>query len=201
VTPGGDAASRESRSGSPPLPRPEPKRKKGMRTPGSSVPVEIRFGVTELDRDVTAREFLRAVSLISACGPGVLLLGPARRADATPSPPSKEGEKGSGVSVGAGLRGGVRVGTFGPRRPPHCKPSPPVGGRARCWGCGVVGHLLRSSPPRFGGAVVAGVSRQGDVEVPRRGVRPPGRESGPVLSHLWPPARVWGRPPRRHDPG
>jgi len=130
--PGGDVASRESRSDSPLLPRPEPKRKKGMRTPGSSISVELRFGVTELGRDVTAREFLRAVSLISACGPGVLLLGPARPADATPSPPSKEGEKGSGGSVGAGRRGGDRAGAFGPRRPPHYKPSPPVGGMARC---------------------------------------------------------------------
>jgi len=150
VISGGDAASRESRSGSPPLPRPKPKRKKGMRTPGSSVPVEIRFGVTDLDRDVTAREFLRAVSLL--CGPGVLLLGPVRRADGTPSPPSKEGEMGSGDCVGAGLRGGVRVGASGPRRPPHYKPSPPVGGKARCWGCGVAGHLLRSCPSVRGGS-------------------------------------------------
>jgi len=116
-----------------------------MRTPGSSVPVEIRFGVSEIGRDVTARDFLRAVSLISACGPGVLLLGPARCADATPSPP-KEGEKGNGVCVGAGSRGGVRVGTFGPRRPPQS--SPPVGGKTRCWGCGVEGHLLRSCSSR-----------------------------------------------------
>jgi len=124
VTPGGDDASRESHSGSPPLPRPEPKRKKGMRIPGSSVPVEIRFGVSDLGRDVTAREFLRAVFLIGTCGPGVLFLGPARRADATPSPPSKEGEMGSGGRVGASRRGGDRVGAFGPRRLPHHKPSP-----------------------------------------------------------------------------
>jgi len=87
VAPGGDAASRESRPSSPPLPRPEPKRKKmGMRILGSSVPIEIRFGVSEIDRNVTARDF----SLVSVCGPEVLLLGPARSADAPFSPSSKE---------------------------------------------------------------------------------------------------------------
>jgi len=97
----------------------------------SSVPVEIRFGVSDIDRDVTARDFFRAVSLIRACGPGIILLSPVRSADTPPSPSSKEEEKGSGGCVGASMRGGVRVETFGPRRPSQS--SPPVGRKTRCW--------------------------------------------------------------------
>jgi len=152
---------------------------------------------------VTARDFFRAVSLVSACGPGVLFLGPVRSADAPPSPPSKEGEKGSAGSVGAKSRGGVRVGTLGSRRPPQS--SPPIGGRQDVGGAVARGTSSAPAPPGKspGDAVIIGVGRHGDdVEVsPRRGVRPPRRELSPVTFHLWPLARSQGRPPRRHGSG
>jgi len=60
---------------------------KEMRILGSSIPADVRLSVPDVDRDVTAENLFSAVSLLLGCGPGGKILGPARCAATSPSPP------------------------------------------------------------------------------------------------------------------
>jgi len=77
-----------------------------MRSQGISIPAKIRIRVSDLGRDVTAGDFISAVSLLCGCEPRDLSFGPARSIATPPLSvlsPNVPGSRDTGLG-GRGIR-------------------------------------------------------------------------------------------------